>query len=77
VTLEEDVLNGLKRKCSTEGIAFKEALNGTLREGLRADATRPKGTPFTQRSFDMGSLGGVNYDNISELIEQAEGSGWR
>ena len=76
VTLDEDVLDGLKRKCSAKGIAFKEALNETLREGLRADIARHHETAFTQKTFDMGSVKGVNYDNISELIEQAEGPGW-
>jgi hypothetical protein len=73
LTLEDDVAAKLKEEMGRTGRSFKETVNEILREGLRAARTREPDRPFVVRARDLGSRAGVDFDNIAELIEQAEG----
>ncbi len=77
VTLDEDVFERLKQASRTRGIPFRQALNDTLRVGLLA-----KEEPAARRRFrieprHMGVRPGLNYDNVSALLELAEGENYR
>jgi len=73
LTLEDDVATKLKEEMGRSGRSFKETVNAVLRDGLRAARTRQPRKPFVVRARDMQSLPGVDFDNIAELIDQAEG----
>ncbi len=73
VTLEEDVAAKLKEEMGRTGRSFKETVNAVLREGFRAARANQPDKPFVVRARDLESLPGVEFDNIAELIEQAEG----
>ena len=75
LTLDEDVAAKLKAESRRLDRSFREVVNETLRRGLanqRANhAPRPS---FNIAARDLGrSRPGLSLDNISELIEQAEG----
>ena len=73
LTLEDDVAARLKEEMGRTGRSFKETVNEILREGLRSARTREPDRPFVVRARDLGSRPGVDFDNISELLEQGEG----
>ncbi len=75
VTLDEDVLEKVKQESRERGDSFKETLNNLLRFALSAEKAPPsQQKPFKIRPFhDMGAFPGLNYDNISELLDYAEG----
>lgn len=72
LTLDKDVAAKLKAEARRSGRTFKEVVNEALRTGLnvRTDLTV---TPFVVHARPMGARPGLNYDKISELIEQVEG----
>jgi hypothetical protein len=77
VTLDEDVVERLKEASRARGIPFRQAINETLRVGLLA-----KEEPTARRKFridprHMGVRPGLNYDNLSALLELAEGENYR
>jgi hypothetical protein len=72
LTLDKDVAAKLKAEARRSGRTFKEVVNQALRIGLNARAD-PAITPFVVRARPMGARPGLNYDKISELIEQVEG----
>jgi len=73
LTLEDDVAAELKEEMRRTGGTFKETVNSALREGLRTARTKQPVRPFAVRARDLGTLPGVDIDNIGELLEQAEG----
>jgi len=73
LTLEDDVATKLKEEMGRTGRSFKQTVNTVLREGLTAARTRQPDRPFVVRARDLQSLPGVEFDNIAELIDQAEG----
>jgi hypothetical protein len=72
LTLDEDVADKLEDLTRREGISFKAAVNATLRRGLAARSAAAA-APFAIRPFALGAREGVDYDNIGELLEVAEG----
>lgn len=72
LTLDKDVAAKLKAEARRSGRTFKDVVNEALRIGLnaRTDLTI---TPFVVQARPMGARPGLNYDKISELIEQVEG----
>jgi hypothetical protein len=75
VTLDEDVLEKVKHESRQRGDSFKETLNNLLRFALSAEKSPPaEQKPFKIRPFhDTGVIPGLNYDNIGELLDYAEG----
>jgi len=76
ITLDDDIVAKLKRKMRKgEGKTFKEAVNETLRHGFifeeQVDAKPRK--PFKVKARELGVYPHLNYDKISELIEEIEG----
>jgi hypothetical protein len=73
VTLEDDVKAKLDREMRKNGKSFKEAVNYYLRLGLDVQAQMRPAKPFVVRARPLGLKPGLSYDNVEELIEQAEG----
>ena len=73
LTLDEDVAVKLKAEARKSGRPFKQVVNETLREGFFARKSRKELPPFKVKARALGVRPGLNYDKISELIEEAEG----
>ena len=73
VTLDPDVVAKVKAEMRSTGKSFKEALNGLLRRGLAARQRDDKEEPFRVVAKPMGERPGLNFDCISDLLEQVEG----
>ena len=73
LTLEDDVAGKLQAEMRRSGKGMKELVNEYLRQALNAKKKGPQIKPFRVRPVNMGTIPGLNYDNISELLEQAEG----
>lgn len=73
LTLDEDVAAKLQSEAQKSGKPFKQVVNETLREGFLARKTRKGLPPFKVKARPLGLRPGLNYDKISELIEEAEG----
>lgn len=73
ITLDDDVAASLKQM--KEFSSFKEAVNETLRAGLRAlqSASESPTTPYKVQPVDLGGLKIKNADNIAEILELIEG----
>lgn len=56
---------------------MKELVNEYLRMALNAKRGAPEAKPFRVRASSMGTIPGLNYDNIGELLEQLEGPAHR
>jgi hypothetical protein len=72
VTLDEDVLERVKRESRSRGDSFRDTLNDLLRKALSP------GTPAQRRTLEikpvrMGYKAGLNYDDVESLIEFGEG----
>ncbi len=76
VTLDDDVIARLKEESKARAVSFKDLLNEAVRSGLVAMKSRKTAEPFKVRAFHMGTLPGLNYDDIGSLIERADGQDW-
>jgi hypothetical protein len=75
ITLDDDVAEKLRsemRRRRTNN--FKETVNDVLRRGLMARRELAAASRFKVRAHRLGTMPGVNYDNIGELLEHLEGS---
>lgn len=57
-----------------KGATFKEVVNETLRIGLLTQRELKATEPFMVKARAMGVTPGLNYDNVSDLIEHVEGA---
>jgi hypothetical protein len=73
LTLDEDIAAKLQSEARKSGKPFKQVVNETLREGFFARKTKKELAPFKVKARALGLRPGLNYDKISELIEEAEG----
>ena len=73
LTLEEDVAAQLKAEMQSSGQSFKETVNYFLRLGLHARERSQPVRPFVVRARELNPRPGFDFDNVAELIEQAEG----
>jgi hypothetical protein len=74
LTLDEDVYERLQQESRARGLPFKQTLNDVIRVGLHA---RPAKRVLKIEATDMGTFPGMNYNNVAELLEQAEGSRYK
>lgn len=63
----------LKNAVRRSANAFKELVNKLLRVRLTSRSNAMPRKPFKVKARSLGTFPGLNYDNIEELIEQAEG----
>ena len=76
ITLDDDVAEKLQaemRRRRTNNL--KETVNDVLRRGLVVRRELAAAKPFRVRARRLGTKPGLNYDNVSELLEQLEGAG--
>ena len=73
VTLDDDVLEKLKRESRSRGISFKETINEVLRSGLLASRSPAARRKFRVQPKRMGTRPGLDYDNVPALLEIGEG----
>jgi hypothetical protein len=77
VTLDEDVLERVKRESALRGTSFRETLNELLRTALMNAHAQPRRTGFRLKPAHMGHRPGLNYDSVESLLEYGEGEAHR
>jgi hypothetical protein len=73
VTLDDDVLDRVKRESRARGLSFRETLNELLRTALIAKSSRVRRPAFRVKASHMGYRPGLPYDDVAALLEYAEG----
>lgn len=73
VTLDEDVLENLKRESRLRGTSFRDTLNDILRTALLNAQDKPVKRSLTIQPVPMGLKPGLNYDDVESLLEYGEG----
>ena len=78
LTLDPDVAAEIERRRRARGSSLKQEVNDLLRTGLRhvEEDRRPR-RPFRTRSASMGEALVDNLDDITAVLEHAEGPGFR
>jgi hypothetical protein len=77
LTLDPDVAAKARKAGLRLRKPFKEVINSALRVGLD-EVLKPKaGKPYKTKPLPMGLKPGFNYDNVAELLAQAEGEDYR
>ena len=78
LTLDEDVASKLQSESRRSGRTFREVVNETLRRGLAQRPAAGAAAAFRVAVRDLGELQpGLTLDNVSELLQQAEGPAHR
>jgi hypothetical protein len=72
VTLDDDILERVKRESRSRGASFRDTLNDLLRAALSLDK-RPLRRTLKIKPVHMGYKTGLNYDDIESLLEYGEG----
>ena len=70
LTLDDDLAGLLKRRARELGIPFKEAVNRTIRSGLREAAKVRRGPRTMLHSF--GFRAGIDSDKLGQLADELE-----
>jgi hypothetical protein len=73
ITLDDDVSFKIQEEMQRSGKSFKETINEALRIGLTSTAA-VEAAPLRIQSRPLGLRPGLSYDNITELLEQVEGT---
>jgi len=73
ITIDDDVAAKLDEEVRRGGASFKETVNRLLRLGLEAARRKPARRRFVVHARPLSAKPGVEFDNVAELIEQAEG----
>jgi hypothetical protein len=73
ITLDDDVIERVRRESRKRGASFRDTLNDLLRSALsRTDHMLPPRT-LKIRPIPMGYKAGLNHDNVEGLLEYGEG----
>jgi hypothetical protein len=72
VTLDDDVLDKVKRESMARGRSFRDTLNDLLRFAVLTQEAKPR-VPFEIKPTSMGLKDGFSLECIGELLEQLEG----
>ena len=73
LTLDDDVEGQLRREMKRTGKSLKEAVNDAVREGLAHRSRSSRIEPFVIEPRRLGRRLGLDYSNVSKLLEVAEG----
>jgi hypothetical protein len=73
LTLDPDVAAKAKKGAARLGKPFKEVINAALRAGLDQILAPQPAKRYRTKARPLGLRPGLSYDNISELLVQAEG----
>ncbi|HHX84211.1 MAG TPA: CopG family transcriptional regulator [Actinomycetales bacterium] len=75
VRLDSEVLAAAQQLCREHHIGLGEAVNRLAKAGLAA-ADRPRRTPFTQRTADLGlKIDVTDIGEVLELLDQYDAEG--
>lgn len=75
ITLDKDVEKKLDAEIRRrKGATFKDVVNETLRIGLLTKRQLNRAEPFKVKARPMGVMPGLDYDNVSDLVEHLEGA---
>ena len=77
MTLSPDVASKAKQSASRLGKTFKEVVNEALRIGLDEMLKPNRAKPYRTKPRPLGLRPGGSYDNVAELLAQAEGEDQR
>ncbi len=72
ITLDEDVVERVKRESRARGASFRDTLNDLLRMALSLK-NGPQRRTLKITPSPMGYRAGLNYDSVESLLERAEG----
>jgi plasmid stability protein len=72
VTLDDDVLDRVKRESRSRGASLRATVNDLLRKALSPES-QPRRRTLTIKPAHMGYRTGLNYDQIESLLEYGEG----
>jgi hypothetical protein len=72
LTIDDDVAAKLKSEMRRSGKSFRETVNRALRRGLNQEQNR-RVEPFVIRARPLGLRPGLDYDKVSDLLDQIEG----
>jgi hypothetical protein len=73
VTLDEDVVDRVKRESRSRGASFRDTLNDLLRSAILNLESTPNHRSLKIQPFPMGYKAGLNYDDIESLLDYGEG----
>lgn len=73
VTLDEDVVERVKRESRSRGAPFRDTLNDLLRAALLSLQNEPQRRSVKIEPTHMGYRAGLNYDDVESLLEFSEG----
>lgn len=73
LTLDPEVEKKLKAEMRRTGRSFKSVVNEALREGLARRRQAAAVEPFVVEARPLGLVAGLDYSNVAELLEVAEG----
>ena len=74
LTLDEDVFQALRRRCSDRGAPLKVVVNEALRAGLVSLEGQPaERPPLELRTYRLGRSRLDSLDNIAEVLAYGEG----
>lgn len=71
MTLDADVVAGIRRVEAERGVSFEQALNDTIRAGLSA-LTVPPSEPYRVDSFSAEIRPGVDLRAVNRLLADVE-----
>ena len=72
VTLDDDVLDQVKRESRSREVSLRDTLNDLLRKALSPE-NRPQRRTLKIKPAHMGHRTGLNYDDVESLLEFGEG----
>lgn len=73
LTLDDALAESLKREAARSGRSFKETVNDSIRLGLSATRAARELPPFRVRPRDLKPRPGIDFENVSALLEEVEG----
>ncbi len=73
LTLDGDIAAQIKAEKKRSGQSLNETVNAYLRSGLQARKHSRSTRPFVVRARRLKPLPGLNFDNVTGLVERAEG----
>lgn len=72
LTLDPDVAMKLKKSMAENKITFKEAVNQTLRRGMKVAAKEKKRAPFKVIPHSFGFKPGIDQNKLNQLLDQMD-----
>jgi hypothetical protein len=72
VTFDPDVAMNLKKRMAEKKLTFKETVNQTIRDGLKAARQKKKRAPFKVIPHSFGFKPGIDQNKLGQLLDQMD-----